>query len=1079
LALAKELRPKATPINPFGLLTNNVVDIQMVEVRGCKPFADSATYSIRIRYDKKYNFLTKKQYMKNDAIGIGGTHTMNDIVARANNQITWRESVLCPLDYADTIIRFQLIAYTPAGASAAKAKTEGGSRYESHTLGEALLKLDQLWAKPSFHIWVPFGLVGDDSACPRDMPVDPELGKLRLKVNWTQSPGFEPWTFHKKIVWMLETDVLIASAFQHCVNNGASNTISTAIMGELREYTFGVFTSFKEGKDFISAPIAKDASESDDAMRERKRYTLSRDVLQELRALIRIAPLIGHPLCAKIACGDIEQNNLVFVFYTQITAEMLYRQEFNQACTALRYFCQDICKPSGIFAGLEGSQADAKDDKLEEDELAQKKDIKSVYSKEDEERRQAALGILDDVLVAMIRFIHAEPHATTREHLLYLIRGRNAEAKAAVKEAREMGHAQSVLVEAQVLMQRRSLVYSALMGTTQEFALRRFCVLEDIFLFDDPRARMQIPAFFVDFKSASAATAQATSATAAVMGAAVDGIGSAVKGLGELFGLGKDGRVLDARPAAGDPNAPAAAARNVVAAAKHEAAAKQLAELRASGKASAAEIAAAEKGVAELAAAAAAPGAGRGSVTLAANDPSRSASAARARWQSIEEKGKEATREVNHRNAVLGRAGGAGGGDGGDAGGIDQEEEEEVESRRVAPVPLDLKNEDLQVADDLIKAVRNSHMMDAFWNEYAQHLRVSGQHMFEFPLKMAMKLLREKQWDKVDVVLTPFHKLRTLVVMIMWEEFSFSFELRRKLLDVIWREYRKKPVTNAQAHEIKMQRHTDRLLFIIDAVHLVTRTHPSFVGLTDKKRLNREASKLVTAMEKHSIVHALCYYLPLIPADKLIARMAPEVGEDLAHDLHVLRNYYAVKSITEMIDLLAAGKGVPSPQAQVTASQLLRTAREHITAMVKPEYQVTLLEKIYTLLFLTNKHWTRPQPERAGQKRRDPADEDECIIIRGDALAPTLTLLSETIDVLAKQPHHTEASRARLASMRVFVEEGHWRLQIVQNIHAMKGWSGATPISMSMLITPLHSMSKWFLKVGAYAHAEAHTRAHA
>jgi hypothetical protein len=56
-----------------------------------------------------------------------------------------------------------------------------------------------------------------------------------------------------------------------------------------------------------------------------------------------------------------------------------------------------------------------------------------------------------------------------------------------------------------------------------------------------------------------------------------------------------------------------------------------------------------------------------------------------------------------------------------------------------------------------------------FWSSYYAYIRYTKQHIFQFPLKRALALIKAKRWEAAEVILRPFSPLRPLVILIAWD----------------------------------------------------------------------------------------------------------------------------------------------------------------------------------------------------------------------------------------------------------------------------------------------------------------------
>jgi len=139
----------------------------------------------------------------------------------------------------------------------------------------------------------------------------------------------------------------------------------------------------------------------------------------------------------------------------------------------------------------------------------------------------------------------------------------------------------------------------------------------------------------------------------------------------------------------------------------------------------------------------------------------------------------------------------------------------------------------LHVREPIHKAREDA--LSAFWMDYYGYCRVHRQHIFEFPIKVALECiehltriatapawhnggyacsetssgrltdaekaqLMEVFWKTIEVVMVPFNLLRPLLVLLAWDRVNEDFTLRRELIQRVWRPYHRN-LSNAAAFQ--------------------------------------------------------------------------------------------------------------------------------------------------------------------------------------------------------------------------------------------------------------------------------------
>jgi len=131
---------------------------------------------------------------------------------------------------------------------------------------------------------------------------------------------------------------------------------------------------------------------------------------------------------------------------------------------------------------------------------------------------------------------------------------------------------------------------------------------------------------------------------------------------------------------------------------------------------------------------------------------------------------------------------------------IDRRPFEETKIERIPPPPppeviVEPQPPPPQPTSDIIldeflvlDSVDDPTFLHAFWRYYSNYVRIRpGGHLFEFPVQVALGIIRLNQWNKVSLLLKPFHKLRTLVVLLAWDEYKDDYGKRREIVIRLWR----------------------------------------------------------------------------------------------------------------------------------------------------------------------------------------------------------------------------------------------------------------------------------------------------
>jgi len=370
-------------------------------------------------------------------------------------------------------------------------------------------------------------------------------------------------------------------------------------------------------------------------------------------------------------------------------------------------------------------------------------------------------------------------------------------------------------------------------------------------------------------------------------------------------------------------------------------------------------------------------------------------------------------------------------------------------------------------SDGMMSKRRESAMQD-FWARYYSYTQVTNQHIFQFPLKMGLKYIKNREWDKVELVLLPFNQLRPLIVLVAWDEFDNKYRFRKELIDHLWRNQEEE--AKAQCSEPRLTRWCDRLMFHVDMVSIIL-MHDHELSTEDRERQDAEGNRLLQTLHTQSILHSLRSYLPSLPPSTVVKRFSKEKAVDLQHDLHVLRGFYAIRCILELIDEYRASNiNISDPRPPI--EQFVEAARQHILAMTKSEFQITTLEKIWCCVFITRKQWAAKGREVAtssastwddadpnyAEEEEGQDDDADRFELSGECIIRLLNFLVDLIPLVVNDENEiTDLTNTRLRSLERHVREGVWRLKIVMKI-------GQEP-AVKHLISPLRSMSSWLLSM--------------
>merc|ERR1712083_579831 len=76
-----------------------------------------------------------------------------------------------------------------------------------------------------------------------------------------------------------------------------------------------------------------------------------------------------------------------------------------------------------------------------------------------------------------------------------------------------------------------------------------------------------------------------------------------------------------------------------------------------------------------------------------------------------------------------------------------------------------------------------------FWSNYWSFIRSTKQHILEYPLNQANRLILQQSpdWNILKLLLLPFNPLRPLILLIAWDQLgASSFVARRNLINAVW-----------------------------------------------------------------------------------------------------------------------------------------------------------------------------------------------------------------------------------------------------------------------------------------------------
>jgi hypothetical protein len=343
-----------------------------------------------------------------------------------------------------------------------------------------------------------------------------------------------------------------------------------------------------------------------------------------------------------------------------------------------------------------------------------------------------------------------------------------------------------------------------------------------------------------------------------------------------------------------------------------------------------------------------------------------------------------------------------------------------AEQRRALPLCFLTLHRALEALDkmklDAETLARQQHQcLAAFFAEYYTFIRVTSQHVFEYAIRKALGYLKARNWKEAAVAIRPFSQLRPAVVLMAWDEFADDFAARDELITHLWRNRPAFP--SDPCAEVRLTQWCNRLEFNVRLINAVL-DHVDGPQ-SDPADRNDRAIRLLDTLRTHSILYALRDYLPTLEPHVLLKLLtesvaaAPEAsrGVECEHDLHVLRAYYALRTVLSLMlgevrdesfeqsadelkqlrekgeadkerklrgktkederreaEAKAAEEADPNKpvdirthdeieeqkreQVQRSGPSLLDAVQDYVLAMTRTEFQVTTLEKLFCVLFM-------------------------------------------------------------------------------------------------------------------------------
>ncbi len=470
-------------INPLGFVTHDQLIVQIMEIDLRKAAGSGVFVKVHQEGDEDGVFDTPIQTLSTSGL------------AEYNPPAKIKLNV----NIADAYVVFTVVTSTArtntsgsTSSSSSSSSAYGGqgqgfsdrSGAGTVTVGKALVGLHQLRTKDKYHIWVPLIPVHVADATQADQ----HLGRIRIRLRWRQvnlipRADGSVRLFDDRTISLMETDILLAHAAVTLTPTkdpqaiaaaqlAASNT-GTAFehptepllrpehVDEIRAYCLAAV-----GKKDTSQLLYNNSSSNGGGKEGKKE---SGDVrskfvpthriqhsLTALRRLVREHPALGHSLCSHLALVRPQDPTWVYL-YAELIFEMLLRHEYAQALHALHILAQDIY-PGDEF-------------------------IVSLLSPQEAATLTGPRAMMREIYRAFVHYIHDDKGA--KQHLFRLLsHKRPVEGNPAAAEGHQELDTMSreqVLAHQRRVLARKARVYGSLMSN--ETVLRQFCALEDYYLF--------------------------------------------------------------------------------------------------------------------------------------------------------------------------------------------------------------------------------------------------------------------------------------------------------------------------------------------------------------------------------------------------------------------------------------------------------------------------------------------------------------------------------------------------------------------------------------------------------------------
>ena len=251
-----------------------------------------------------------------------------------------------------------------------------------------------------------------------------------------------------------------------------------------------------------------------------------------------------------------------------------------------------------------------------------------------------------------------------------------------------------------------------------------------------------------------------------------------------------------------------------------------------------------------------------------------------------------------------------------------------------------------------------------FWDAYSDFVRMKNVDALRYPLEMAVKLVRKREFHLAEILLVNFNQLRPALILLCWDDFGVDIDSRSSLLRVAWLTYldKKHSLDRRCMQEVEdavwgIARRFDAALALAKHYRAVPRISDAWSPMSGD---SESVIDIMRQLPKHSILYVMRAVLVSLQSDSVVPWLIalPAAGPEAIeakYDLDIVRAYFVLRGVMKLVKQSAGSVEQPGIYSEINSL---------CDSIERESIKYDLLDKIIEICFASSKFFVQKRNQQ-------------------------------------------------------------------------------------------------------------------